>query len=188
LNPLLKKVLLLCLALGFSSALSAQIFRGEGEVKNAAVSLSFHYVDYSGYRYLLYIDEVSVFLTEDHVSGLRGILEKFEAWKTLAEAEQVTLTKTIDTITTGEFHYSHTFFKEPLSFYFVFTGGPVTAALGAEPAAVYTLFVDTTLERIVPFRLSAETVRSFLDALTPEHLEEAREAYEQQKALEELFN
>jgi hypothetical protein len=182
-----KKVLLLwLLALYVSAAAPAQIFRGQGEVKNAAVSLSFHYVDYSDYRYLLYIDEVSVFLTEEHVSRLREILEKFEVWKTQAEAEQAALTKTIDTITTGEFHYSHTFFKEPLSFYFVFTGGPAAAKSGTE-AAVYTLFVDTTLERIAPFRLSAETVRSFREALTPEHLEEAREAYERQKALEELF-
>ncbi|MDR1144113.1 MAG: hypothetical protein LBK77_07865 [Spirochaetaceae bacterium] len=179
---------MLCLlALCLSAAVSAQIFRGEGEVKNAAVSLSFHYIDYSSYRYLLYIDGVSVFLTEDHVSRLREILDKFEAWKTQAEAEQAALTKTIDMITTGEFHYNHTFFKEPLSFYFVFTGGPA-AALGADPAAVYTLFVDTTLDRITPFRLSAETVRSFQDALTPEHLEEARDAYVRQKALEELFN
>ncbi|MDR2663718.1 MAG: hypothetical protein LBC31_12050 [Treponema sp.] len=184
-----KKVPLLCLlALWLSAAGFAQIFRGEGEAKNAALSFSFHYVDYSSYRYLLYIDGVSVFLTEDHVSRLRGILDKFEAWKTQAEAEQAALTKTIDTITTGEFHYSHTFFREPLSFYFVFTGGPVTAVPGADPSAVYALFVDTTLDRIAPFRLSAETVRSFRDALTLEHLEEAREAYERQKALEELFN
>ncbi|MDR1307170.1 MAG: hypothetical protein LBK74_06330 [Treponema sp.] len=182
-----KKVPLLCLlVLCFSAAVPAQIFRGEGEAKNAAVSLSFHYIDYSSYRYLLYIDGVSVFLTEDHVSRLREILDKFDAWKIQAEAEQAALTKTIDTITTGEFHYSHTFFKEPLSFYFVFTGGPVTP--GADPAAVYALFVDTTLDRITPFRLSAETVRSFQEALTPEHLEEARDAYVRQKALEELFN
>jgi hypothetical protein len=50
-----------------------------------------------------------------------------------------------------------------------------------------SLFIDTSLDRIVPFHLSSETVQDILDALSPEKIAEARAAYERQKALEDMF-
>ena len=157
----------------------AQIYKGEVETRNGKSGFSLHYVEYAEYRFLLYIDGVSIFIEEDQLTRLEAILEKFAEWEALAAAEHINLTKTIDSITFSSFHFNHTFFKEPLVFYFVFTG--------ETPSARYSLFIDTSLERITPFRLSSNTVREMQDALTQEKLSEAWDAYENQKALEEMF-
>ena len=200
----MKKIPMLCFLMFCTVSLSfAQIFKGEGEVKGGVVRFSLHYVEYADYRYLLYIDGVSIFIEEDKIIRLGAILEKFAEWEEMAEAGQISLTKTIDSISFSSFHFNHTFFKESLVFYFVFTGGPVEAAGGfgggntetnegtaagpEAPLTRYTLFVDTTLDRIVPFRLSSKTVREMQAALIPEKLTEAFNAYERQKALEEMF-
>jgi hypothetical protein len=198
----MKKYFLFCfLALCAVSFSFAQIYRGEAEIKNGTAAFSLNYVEYTGYQCLLFIDGVSIFLDEDNMARLEAILEKYIEWEEIAEAEQISLTKTIDSITFSSFHYNHTFFKEPLIFYFVFTGGPekisgaVTSEGGGEntgnsagPVPTrYTLFVDTTLDRITPFRLGSKTIKEMQLALSPEKLAEARDAYERQKALEELF-
>ncbi|MDR2470696.1 MAG: hypothetical protein LBD09_01125 [Treponema sp.] len=180
-KPLLAAVFLLAASLSFG-----QIYRGEGEGKGGPVAFSLHFVEYAGYRYLLLIDGVSVFMEEAALGRLEAILEKFRAWEAIAAESRAALTKTIDSITFDSFHYSHAFFREPLVFYFVFTGGPLAAAAEETPVG-YTLFIDTTLDRIAPFRLSSEAAAELLEALSPEHLAEAREAWEQQKALEDLF-
>jgi len=204
-----KKIPALCFFLLWVIPLSfAQIYRGEGETKNGTAGFSLYYVEYTGYRCIFYINGVSVFLDEDNIAQLKAVLDKFITWEELANAEQISLTKTIDSISFTSFHFNRTFFKEPLSFYFVFTGGPVetagsTAAKqgnaadnensensdsgGDAPAARYTLYIDTTLDRIEPFRLSSKTVREMQLALSPEKLSEAWDAYERQKALEEMF-
>ena len=201
----MKKNLALCFLLVYTISLSfAQIFRGEGETKNGTSVFSIHFVEYTGYKYLFHIDGVSIFLDEDNMVKLETVLEKFTEWEETAKNEQIALTKTIDSITFSNFHYSHTFFKEPLILYFVFTGGPVETANspavsgfsaeenteknGEAPATRYTLYVDTTLERITPFRLDSKTVQEMLFALSPEKLTEAWDAYERQRALEEMFN
>jgi hypothetical protein len=170
-----------------------QIYRGKGEGKNGSFPILLHFVDYSKYRYLFSIEGVSIFLDEENIVQLRAVLEKFMAWETMAATERISLTKTIGSIRFGEFHYNHTFFREPLSFYFVFTGPPGLAGAVQGDAEtpeqfVYTLFIDTSFDPIGSFRLSRETVEEFLEALSLEHLEETLEAYERQKALEELFN
>lgn len=186
--------LLLCIV----SVSFAQIFRGEGEIKDGRVSFSLHYVEYADYRYLLYIDGVSIFIEKDQLVRLEAVLEKFTEWEEMAKTEQISLTKTIDSIPFSSFYYNHTFFKEPVIFYFVFTGGPPgtpgsgtrtegTTANSETPPARYLLFIDTTLERITPFRLASKTVEEMLAAITTEKLREALDAYEQQKALEEMF-
>ena len=201
----MKKILTLCFLLVCTISLSfAQIFRGEGETKNGTVAFSIHFVEYTGCRYLFYIDGVSIFLEEDNMIRLGAVLEKFTEWEDMAAHEQISLTKTIDSITFTNFHFNYTFFREPLILYFVFTGGPVETASspavsdllteesteksGETPAARYTLYVDTTLERITPFRLDSKTVQEMLFALSPEKLSEAWDAYERQRALEGMFN
>ena len=194
----MKKILLFCFFALFSVSLSfTQIYRGEGEGKNGIVAVSLHFVDYADFRYLFYIDGVSIFLDEDNIIHLEAVLEKFGEWEAIAAEGQITLTKTIDSITFTAFHFSHTFFREPLIFYFVFTGGPEKTADSAgtdsnaattESTAQYTLYIDTTLERIPSFHLSSKTVQEFLEALSPEKLAEAKTAHERQKALEKLFN
>jgi hypothetical protein len=190
----MKKALLVSLLVLVTVLSFGQIYRGEGNGKNGSFPISLHFVDYINYRYLLYIENVSIFLDEENIVQLRAVLEKFISWETVAATEQLSLTKTIDSIRFGEFHYNHTFFKEPLTFYFVFTGplrsaGTVVQSDTEIPEQfVYTLFIDTTFDTIGSFRLSRETVEQFLEALSLEHLEETLEAYEQQKALEELFN
>jgi hypothetical protein len=189
----MKKALLVSLLVLVSVLSFGQIYRGEGNGKNGSFPISLHFVDYINYRYLFSIEGVSIFLDEENIVQLRAVLEKFMTWETMAATEQLSLTKTIDTIRFGEFHYNHTFFKEPLSFYFVFTG-PLRSAGAVQKDAetpeqfVYTLFIDTTFDPIGSFRLSSETVAEFLEALSLEHLEETLEAYERQKALEESFN
>ena len=201
-----KKIPLLCFFLLCTASLSfSQIYRGEAETKTGAVSFSLHYVDYTGYRSLLHIDGVSIFLDEDNIIQLETILEKFISWEEMAEAEQINLTKTIDSITFTSFNYSHTFFKEPLIFYFVFTGGSLqspedfaeaagnhgdpenTDTSGETPPTRYTLYIDTTLDRIAPFRLTSKTIKEMHLALSPEKLTESWDAYERQRALEEMF-
>ncbi|MDR2313618.1 MAG: hypothetical protein LBE02_03715 [Spirochaetaceae bacterium] len=194
----MKKKLLAGVLAFFVSTLSfGQIFRCTGELKNGVTPVSLHFVEYLQFRYLLLVGEVSIFLEEPHIDQLRMILEKFETWEALAREGQISLTKTIDSVKFSEFHYNHTFFKEPLTFYFIFTGGPAdpdradpAAADGVKtvPRAKYNLYVDTTLDAAAPFRLSRETVREVLQALSPEHLAESRAVYEQQRALENLFN
>ncbi|MDR2073615.1 MAG: hypothetical protein LBP60_09325 [Spirochaetaceae bacterium] len=191
----MKKKLLAGVLVFFVSTLSfGQIFRCTGELKSGTIPVSLHFVEYLQFRYLLLVGEVSIFLEESHIDQLRMILDKFETWETLAREGQIALTKTIDSVKFSEFHYNHTFFKEPLTFYFVFTGGPEQADSAAAsntetvPQATYNLYIDTTLEVVVPFRLSRETVREYLKALSPEHLAESRDVYEQQKALKDLFN
>jgi hypothetical protein len=44
------------------------------------------------------------------------------------------------------------------------------------------------VDKIAPFRLSSKQVQELLDALAPDKLAEARKAYEEQRALEDLFN
>jgi hypothetical protein len=191
----MKKYFLFCfLALCIIPLSFAQIYRGEAETKNGTVTFSLNFVEYTGYRCLLFIDGVSIFLDEDNMVQLESVLGKYIEWEEIAEAEQISLTKTIDSITFSSFHFNHSFFKEPLVFYFVFTGGPEKKSGGSEnadntePVPVrYTLFIDTTLDRIAPFRLSSKTVKEMQLALSPEKLTEARDTWERQKALEELF-
>ncbi|MDR2211818.1 MAG: hypothetical protein LBO65_10215 [Spirochaetaceae bacterium] len=176
-----------------------QIFRCTGEVQNGTAPISLHFTDYLQFKYLLLVEGVSIFLEETQIDQLRSILEKFKTWEALAREGQISLTKTIDSLKFSGFHYNHTFFKEPLTFYFVFTGGPSGVRpgkppvpegteTGEAPQTRYDLYVDTTLEALSPFRLGGEAVEKFLEALSPEHLAESLEAYEQQKALENLFN
>jgi hypothetical protein len=177
----------------FVSVLSfGQIYRGQGDGKNGTVAMSLHFVEYVDYRYLLFVDGISIFLNEENIDQLKAVMEKFTAWETTALNEQISLTKTIDSIRFEEFHYNHTFFKEPLVFYFVFTGGPLPGeAIRSDlevPQFVYTLFIDTSFDALGSFRLSHDAIVEFLEALSLEHLEEALETYERQKALEELFN
>ena len=188
----MKKILAFCfLLLCIASFSFAQIFTGEAATKNGTEGFSLHYVDYADYRCLLFIDGVSIFIKEDQIAHLEAILEKFADWEEIANAEQIFLNKTIDSITFTSFHFSHTFFREPLVFYFVFTGILVQTAGSFEgsdlPPIQYILFVDTTLDRIDPFRLSSKTIQEMREALTPEKLSEAWDAYENQKALEEMF-
>ena len=164
----------------------AQIYRGEAETRNGRVAFAFHFIEYTGYRCLFYIDGVSIFLDEDNIIQLRAVLEKFVEWEEMAETEQISLSRTIDSITFSAFHFNHTFFRDPLILYFVFTGGPIGVA-GETTETRYSLFADTTLERIIPFRLSSKTVEEMLFAFSAEQLSEAWEAYLQQKALEEMF-
>ena len=208
----MKKGLLFCfLALCVVSGSFAQIYRGEAEGKEGTAPFSVHFIEYADYRYFFYINGISIFMNEDTIARLKAVLEKYNAWETLAAGE-ISLTKTIDAVTFTGFHYNNTFFNEPLVFYFVFTGGPLErsgtakaaggavlpeggavppaggAVSGGAPAAWYTLFVDTNIDAISPFRLSSKTVQELLDALSPENLTEARNAYERQRALEDLFN
>jgi len=179
----MKKLTLFCFFLACTVSLSfGQIYRGDAETKNGTIDFSFNFVEHTEYRYLLYIDGVSIFMDEDNIAGFKAILEKFIEWEEIAGTERINLTKTIDSITFSLFYFSRTFFKEPLKFYFVFTGGPDDT----KPAR-YTLFIDTTLDKIVPFRLSSKTVRELQLALSPEKLKEALESYEQQRALEDMF-
>ena len=180
-----KNALALVLALTAAAAFG-QMYRTEGESKNGPVSLSLHVVEYTDYHYLLLVDNVSIFVDEDTILHLAAVLEKFAAWEAIAAENRATLTKTIDSITFTSFHYSHTFFREPVIFYFVFTGGPLTPE--GESETRYTLYIDTTLDRITPFRLSSAAARELLEALAPEKRAEARETWERQKALENLFN
>jgi len=183
----IEKNLALCVLFFCTVSISfAQIYRGEGETKNGTVAFRLNFVEYTGYSCLFYIDGTSIFLDEDNITQFETVLEKFIAWEEMAEEEQITLTKTIDSVTFTSFHYNYTFFKEPVTFYFVFTGGPVENT-GEEQETRYTLYIDTTLDRIVPFRLSSKTVEEMYLALSPEKLTEARDAYERQRALEEMF-
>jgi len=193
----MKKGLLFCFAaFCIVSGSFAQIYRGEAEGKEGPAAFSIHFIEYPGCRYFFFINGISVFMDDDNVARLKAVLEKYGAWETLAAGE-ISLTKTIDSVTFASFYYNHTFFNEPLVFYFVFTGGPSErpgggavsgGASGETPAIRYTLFVDTSLAAISPFRLSSKTVQELLDALSPENLAEARNAYERQRALEEMFN
>jgi hypothetical protein len=189
----MKKFPALCFFLFCIVSLSfSQIYNGEATTRNGTVNFTLHYVDYADYLCLLYMDGVSIFIEEKDINHLITILEKFTEWEEMANAEEISLTKTIDSITFKSFYFSHTYFREPVVFYFVFTGGPIEQpgdTSGGETVLTrYTLYVDTTLERIVPFRLSSQTIQEMQDALTPEKLAEARETYENQKALEELFH
>ncbi|MCL1815751.1 MAG: hypothetical protein FWG27_08050 [Treponema sp.] len=188
-----KKIFLLCFLL-LCTLSFAQIYRGEGEGKNGTIPVSLHFVEYDGSQYLFYINGVSIFMNEDHIIHLKMMLEKYSDWETLAAGEQILLTKTLDSIDFAVFHFNNTFFREPLTLYFVFTGGPAERPTelaggmsGETPAARYMLFVDSSLEIIASFRLSSATVQELLDALSPEKLADARDAYERQKALEEMF-
>jgi hypothetical protein len=184
----LKKILPLCVYVLIAAPLSfGQIFRCDAEQKSGHTVIALHFLDYANYRYLLYTEDVNVFLDEANLAQLKAVLEKFKTWETLAQEEQMTLTKTIDSITFTSYYHSRTFFKEPAVFYFIFTGSQLDTN-GAAPIAQYTLYIDTTLDKIAPFRLSSSMVQELLDAISPEKLTEAREAYEQQRALEELFN
>jgi len=185
----MKKVFLLCLLLFAAASFSfGQIYRCEAEGKNGPMIVALHFVDYGNYQYLLYTEELSVFLDEENIAQLMMTLEKFGSWETVAQDGQVSLTKTIDSITFTSYYYNRSFIREPAIFYFIFIGGPVegSAASGVQETR-YTLFVDTNLDKLVPFRLSSNQVREFLDALSPEKLAEAREAYAQRKALEQMF-
>ena len=189
----MKKVLLLCFLVFTTAFLSfAQIYKDEGTTRNGTVNFSLHYVEYADYRYLLYIDDVSVFIKEDQIAHLEAILDKFVEWEEMAATGQISLTKTIDSVTFTSFHFNHTFFRQPVIFYFVFTGGPIEPSGDTTdteiPPTRYTLFIDTTLEKIIPFRLSSKTIREMQAALAPEQLSEAWEIYENQKALEEMFH
>jgi hypothetical protein len=164
-----------------------QIFRCDAEGKSGRTIVSLHFLDYANYRYLLYTEDVSIFLDEANLVQLKAVLEKFKTWEILAREEQMTLTKTIDSITFTSFYHTRTFFKEPAIFYFIFTGSRLDTN-GAAPLAQYVLYIDTTLDKISPFRLSSSIVQELLEAISPEKLSEAREAYEQQRVLEELFN
>ena len=189
----MKKIPALCFLLFCIVSLSfAQIYKGEAATRNGTIAFSLHYVEYADYRYLLFIDGVSIFMEEDHITHLETILEKFSEWEEIAGAEQIALTKTIDSVTFTSFHFSHTFFKEPVVFYFVFTGGPIEQSGDIKdteiPQTQYTLYIDTTLDRINPFRLSSKTIKEMQEALTPQNLSEAWEIHENQKALEEMFH
>ena len=189
----MKKNLVLYFLLFSTACFSfAQIYKGEAVTRNGTAGFSLHYVEYAEYRCLLYIDGVSIFIEEEQIARMEAILEKFAEWEAMARTEQVTLTKTIDSITFTSFYFNHTFFREPVVFYFVFTGGPVETAgsfAGDEiPLAQYMLFIDTTLDRITPFRLSSKTIQEMQFALSPEKLNEALDAYKQQRALEEMYN
>jgi len=184
----LKKILPLCFCFLIAAPLSfGQIFRCEAEVKNGTTVVALHFLDFANYRYLLYLEDVSIFLDEANLSQLKAVLEKFKTWEALATDGQMALTKTIDTITFTGYYLSRTFIKTPAVFYFIFTGSLLDRP-GDTPLAQYSLYIDTTLDKITPFRLSSSLVQEFLDAISPEKITEAREAYEQQRALEELFN
>lgn len=185
---MLKRILPLCFCVWVTAAPSfGQIFRCEAQVKNGSAVVSLHFLDYADYRYLLYTEEVSIFLDEANLAQLKAALEKFKTWEVLATEGQMTLTKTIDSITFTSFYHTRTFFEKPAVFYFIFTGSQLETN-SAVPLAQYALYIDTTLDKIAPFRLSSGMVQELLDALSPEKLAEAREAHERQKALEELFN
>lgn len=175
---------LLCIVIPFSFG---QIYRCEAEGKAGPMIIALHFVDYGNYRYVLYTEESVVFMDEDNLTQLREILEKYTAWKALAQDGRVAVTKTIDFITFTSYYQNRALFREPAMFYFVFTGGPIDPS-AANPETRYTLFVDTNLEKIKPFRLSSEQVQEFLNALLPEKLAESHEAYMERKALEALFN
>jgi hypothetical protein len=202
-----KFLLFFLLVLAINSFSFAQIFRGEGEGRTGTVAISLHYVEFEQYRFLLRIDNVNIFLSDGNIDQLKTVLERFGDWELLATAEQISLTRTIDSITFNSFYYDHSFIMEPLILYLVFTGGPLrqSGMSGAfirqaandsningniedetQPAS-YWLFFDTSLERIVPFRLSSETVQELHFALSPENLAEAWYAHERQRALEALF-
>ena len=202
----MKKVLLFCLLAVTAASISfAQIYTGEGEGRNGTVSISLHYVDYANYNYLFRINGVSVFLDEDNITSLKDALEKFFEWEALAVSEQVTITRTISSITFTTYHHDHVFFSQPLTFFLVFTGGPLrqTGTRGAflrqasneddiedegeAPPMIYSLFIDTSLERISPLRISSNDIEELLYALSPENLAEAWHAHERQRALEDLF-
>ena len=205
----MKKILAFCiLAFCIVSFSSAQIFKGEGETRERAVAFTLNFVEYTGYLCLFHMDGVSVFFSEDNIAQLEAVLEKFIAWEEMAHAEQISMSRTINSITFTSFHYNQTFYREPLIFYFVFTGGPLepdgtprrdpegagnpadeNSPENAEaPPTRYTLYIETTLDRIVPFRLNSQTVHEMYFALLPEQLTEARSAYERQRSLEEMFN
>ena len=185
----MKKIFLLCFLVFCTACFSfAQIYKGEGTTKNGTVNFSLHYIDLTGYRCLFFIDGVSIFMDEDNIIRLEAILEKFAEWEAMAEAENISLTKTIDSITFTGFHHSYTFFREPLIIYFVFSSGAgISENAGESGSGRYTLFIDTTMEKIVPFRLSSQTAEEMRLALSPEKLSEAWDAYEKQRALEEMF-
>jgi len=183
----MKKPFLLCFLLAVIVSFSfGQIYRCEADGKNGPMIVALHFVDYGNYQYLLYTEELSVFLDEENIAQLRDTLEKFGNWETMAQNEQILLTKTIDSITFTSYYYNRSFFREQAIFYFIFTGGPVESTSDVQET-LYTLFVDTSLDKLVPFRLSSNQVREFLEALSPEKLAEAREAYERRKALEQMF-
>jgi hypothetical protein len=187
----MKRASLICLMIFCVQAFSfGQIYRCEGEAPNGGVPMSLHFVDYADYSYLLYIGGVSFFLNEDNIAQLRAILEKFSGWEEIAINEGVSLTKTIGAVNCGEYHRGHSFNKSPVSIYFVFTGGPALpgAAGGETLEPEYSLFVDPSVDTLVPFNLTRDQAEEFLAALSPEKLAEARDAYERQKALEALFN
>jgi len=186
---MIKKNLFVCLLLFAVAALSfAQIYRCEAEGKNGPLIIALHFVDYGNYQYLLYTEELSIFLDEENIAQLKTILEKFGTWEIVAREGQVALTKTIDSITFTSYYYARSFVREPVNFYFIFTGGPIESVRPSDVQETnYTLFVDTSLDKMVPFRLSPNQVQEFLDALGPERLAEARETYEQRKALELMF-
>ena len=197
-NQLKKFLAFYLMAFCFVSFSYAQIYKGEAETKNGTIAFTLHYIEYTGYRCLFHMDGVSIFLTEENIDRLEAVLAKFIEWEEMASSEQISLTRTIDSITFTSFHYSHTFYREPLILYFVFTGGPLenigiaagggdTDNSGEAPPTRYTLFVDTTLERIVSFRLTSKTVQELYFALSPEQMAEAWDAYEQQRSLEEMF-
>jgi len=183
------KNLLVCLLLCTVATLSfGQIYRCETEGKNGPLIVALHFVDYGNYQYLLYTEELSVFLDEENIAQLKTVLEKFGTWETVAQGGQVSLTKTIDSITFTSYYYSRSFVREPAVFYFIFTGGPVESNPASGVVEThYTLFIDTNLDKMAPFRFSSNQVLEFLEALGPEKLAEAREAYEQRKALEQMF-
>ncbi|MDR2471080.1 MAG: hypothetical protein LBD09_03090 [Treponema sp.] len=184
-----KTAIVFFLAWVLTASAWGQIFRCDGEGRQGRVSLTLQFVDYADYHYVLYIEGVSIFLDEENIGQLRAVLDKFGAWVTIAQNEQVSLTKTIGTVRGGEYHHNHTFVKKPLPLYFVFAGGPEFAAPpdSEERRAVYTLFIDSGLDVVSPFRLSREQAEAFLASLTPDKLAEARAVYDRQKALEELF-
>jgi hypothetical protein len=159
-----------------------QIYRCEAEGKSGNMIVSLHFLDYANYSYMLYTENVSIFLDKDNLDQLKAVLEKFKEWEVLAREGQMTITKTIDSIAFTSFYSNRSFFREPAFFYFIFTGTIL------ETTSTYTLFIDTSVDKIAPFRLSSKQVQELLDVLAPEKLAEAREAYEQQRALEELFN
>ena len=202
----MKKILIVCIMIITIASFSfAQIYIGEGEGRDGIVRISLHYVDYAAYNYLFRIDGVSVFMDEDNITSLKDALEKFCEWEALAIFEQASITRTISSISFSSYHYDHVFFNQPLVFYLVFTGGPLrqTGSRGAflrqtssedniededeAPPMIYSLFIDSSLERIPPFRISSNDVEELLFALSPENLAEAWLAHERQRALEDLF-
>jgi hypothetical protein len=180
-----KKIFLLGLLFFISASFSfGQIYRCEAEGKTGPMIISLHFVDYGNYQYVFYTEEAVIFMNEENITQLRDILEKYMAWKALAQDAKVTVTKTIDVITFDSYYQNRALVRDPAVFYFVFTGGPI------DPAAAetrYTLFVDTNLEKIKPFRLSSEQAQDFLSALLPEKLAESHDAYLERRAMEELF-